>query len=241
MVLMQFNVEVANKANDKAELTISTIVSAGLMGVNERLDVFANVDYKSDTIIFPTEVSMEFKRLRDEYNAANTPDNLEELMLAKYSGIFTATSDKNCEYVVINDLEYNVYVVFKRVSAVLNERTYTYYQALPIASGDECHAMLNGTTLTIQTHSNQELIIEELSKVYGNIGFTCNEGCAVIAVYNEENDAYVLFRDVWSNGKYYMVNVVFGSSALAGNECFATVVDKTMIIDQHSSHINSEE
>ena len=190
----------------------------------------ADVITNGNTVTFPKPV---WDRIEQEQNAQN--NDLAE----KYAGEYELVAEDWCNYIVVYDDEYKVYVLFECIEAIWGSGAkYVYSDVRSQTNDNYCLAIIQNRMLVVTEHSFEERLEATIETKYDGVYTIDGNGCKSIVVYDEELNVYVVFeQDFFADDEYVYESYCKDDSCLWGNECFATVNtnESKLNIHEHSS------
>lgn len=217
--IFQIKVDI-NKENYNLKFTFNYLIT---MEANVNVDIFESEKSWDGqvVVVFPQIANMtpmncifSCRSTMNNVDSICIPDEVQEcinngfvidktpfLMQEKYFGTFDC--EKNCHKVGVYDSEYNKYAIFEKY-IIDDKNAFMYIGYSELLDNDIClcEIDIDKHTLVLKEHSLKEIVGDKAYFKYKGL-FTCNVDCKNIAVWDEEYQCYIVFRqDYFEEHKY---------------------------------------
>jgi hypothetical protein len=194
-----------------------------VMGVTVYQYTFDHIELETDNETCWVNISADGRLTMDRHCEK---ERLEEKIEAKYNGVYSCLSE--CEYIMIYDTEFSVYVILEQGLG----QTYLYEYSDYSTKYDPavyCFGTIDGNNnILLSTHAQLEM----LQHKYADYGLLGADDCEAFSIYNSESRYYMVYY-FEGNNHFYVGYAPFQVGCLA-------VVDDASTTIRLLTHINHE-
>ena len=206
-----------------SENSLITISCEYADGETENFSITIKVE---DSDVFENEVYEQLNMSKFVYN---NYDNVKN----KYSKNIPTQEDFECSTIVVFDEEYNCYLKF-----YIDSDGYEFFDIVDYDSTNMCLGSIVDGYMVVTEHAVLENKTKLAEEKYSDTIFTCDGGCPLIFVFDNDLQAYVIFYHISdSENQYefeYLVSDLLADLLMgSGNYCEG-IIDGSSLIVQHA-------
>ena len=195
-------------------------------GETENFSITIKVE---DSDVFENEIHEQLKMSKFIYHNYENVKN-------KYSENIPTQEECECSKIAVFDEEYNCYLSF-----YISSDGYEFFDIIDYDGSNMCLGSIIDGYIVVTEHAVRESKTKLAEEKYADTIFTCDGGCPLIFVFDNDLQAYVIFYHISdSENQYefeYLVSDILANLLIGtGNYCEGTIDGSSLIVQQHVEH-----
>jgi hypothetical protein len=195
-------------------------------GESEKFSITIKVE---DSNVFENEIYEQLNMSKFIY------DNYENVK-NKYSENIPTQEDCECSTIAVFDEEYNCYVKF-----YIDSDGYEFFDIIDYDSTNMCLGSIVDGYMVVTEHAVLENKTKLAEEKYADAIFTCDGGCPLIFVFDDDLQSYVIFYHIDDSANQYefeylvpdlLADLLIGT----GKYCEGTIDGSSLIVQRHVEH-----